>query len=87
MNYLEMAKQVFNKEIKSLYVMRDNLGDAFLNILDLISNCNGKIIFTGIGKPGHICRKLAATFSSLGTPSFSTSFRGSTWRFGNDIIK
>ena len=70
MNYLEMAKQVFNKEIKSLYVMRDNLGDAFLNILDLISNCNGKIIFTGIGKPGHICRKLAATFSSLGTPSF-----------------
>lgn len=70
MNSLELAKHVFNKEIDALYLMRDNLNDTFIHILDLLTKCTGKVIFIGIGKSGHICRKLASTFSSLGTPSF-----------------
>ena len=46
------------------------LDDTYLKILDLIVNCKGKVIITGMGKPGHIAAKLAATFSSLDTPSF-----------------
>lgn len=64
------AKKVFDKEITALEKTRDALDDTFLQILDLIINCKGKVIITGMGKPGHIAAKLAATFSSLGTPSF-----------------
>lgn len=64
------AKKVFNIEIEALTKTRDALDDVFNEILDEIVNCQGKVIVTGIGKPGHIATKLAATFSSLGTPSF-----------------
>ena len=70
MNRLEEAKKVFDIEIEALQKTRDSLNEVFLNILDDISNCEGKVIITGIGKPGHIAEKMAATFSSLGTPSF-----------------
>ena len=64
------AKEVFNKEIQALKITRDCLGEEFLNILDMITHCSGKVVVTGVGKPGHIARKIAATFSSLGTPAF-----------------
>ena len=64
------AKKVFDTEITALEKTRDALDDTFLQILDLVVNCEGKVIITGMGKPGHIAAKLAATFSSLGTPSF-----------------
>lgn len=64
------GKRVFDIEINALKQTRDILDDTFIAILDLITNCAGKVIITGIGKPGHIATKLAATFSSLGTPSF-----------------
>lgn len=64
------AKKVFDTEMTALEKTRDALDDTFLQILDLIVNCEGKVIVTGMGKPGHIAAKLAATFSSLGTPSF-----------------
>lgn len=64
------AKKVFDTEIMALEKTRDALDDTFLQILDLVVNCKGKVIITGMGKPGHIAAKLAATFSSLGTPSF-----------------
>ena len=64
------GKKVFDTEIAALEKTRDALDDTFLKILDLVVNCEGKVIITGMGKPGHIAAKLAATFSSLGTPSF-----------------
>lgn len=64
------AKKVFDTEIAALEKTRDALDETFLQILDLVVNCEGKVIITGMGKPGHIAEKLAATFSSLGTPSF-----------------
>lgn len=70
MDRLEEAKKVFNTEIEAIEKTRDALDDTFLKILDLVTNCKGKVVITGMGKPGHIAAKLAATFSSLGTPSF-----------------
>jgi arabinose-5-phosphate isomerase len=70
MDKLEEAKRVFNIEIEALEKTRDALDDTFVQILDLITSCNGKVIITGMGKPGHIATKIAATFASLGTPSF-----------------
>lgn len=70
MDRLSEAKKVFDTEIKALEKTRDSLDETYLKILDLIVNCKGKVIITGMGKPGHIAAKLAATFSSLGTPSF-----------------
>lgn len=64
------AKKIFDTEITALEKTRDALNDTFLQILDLVVNCKGKVIITSMGKPGHIAAKLAATFSSLGTPSF-----------------
>jgi arabinose-5-phosphate isomerase len=68
-NYLNYAKKVIDMECKSLKKMRDNLNDEFLNALDIIYRSKGKVIVTGMGKSGIICRKIAATFASLGTPS------------------
>lgn len=70
MSLLDEAKRVFDVEIEALKSVRDNLDNDFLNILNAITNCKGKVIITGMGKPGHIARKIAATMSSLGTPSF-----------------
>lgn len=70
MDKLIEARRVFDVEIGALEKTRDALNEVFVEILDLIVNCKGKVIITGMGKPGHIAAKLAATFSSLGTPSF-----------------
>lgn len=70
MNILAEGKRVFEIEIEALQKTRDALDNTFVQILDLIVNCKGKVIITGIGKSGHIAAKLAATFSSLGSPSF-----------------
>ena len=70
MDKLLEGKRVFDIEIEALKRTRDALDDTFVQILDLIIGCTGKVIITGMGKPGHIATKLAATFASLGTPSF-----------------
>lgn len=70
MDKLAEGKRIFDIEIEALQKTRDGLDEVFVQILDLITGCSGKVIITGIGKPGHIAAKLAATFASLGTPSF-----------------
>ncbi len=70
MDRLAEGRRVFDVEIEALQKTRDCLDDIYLKILDLIINCSGKVILTGMGKPGHIAAKLAATFASLGTPAF-----------------
>lgn len=64
------AKGIFDKEIEALVKTRDDIGEDFENIIHLILNCRGKVILTGMGKPGHIGVKIAATLASLGTPAF-----------------
>ncbi len=67
---IQEAKRVFNIEINALESTRDVLGKDFVEILNLITGCRGKVIVTGVGKPGHIATKIVATLSSLGTPAF-----------------
>lgn len=64
------AKNVFDIEIKALEKVKNEIDDRFVKIVNAILDCKGKLIFVGIGKPGHIATKLSATFASLGTPSF-----------------
>lgn len=67
---LSIAKQVFKDEIDGLNSIISNLDNNFICALNATIECTGKIVLTGIGKSGHIARKIAATLSSTGTPSF-----------------
>lgn len=67
---LSESKYVFEAEVNAINLVKDALDERFVKIVELISNCTGKVIVTGMGKPGHVSRKIAATMSSLGTPSF-----------------
>lgn len=69
-NIIEEAKKIFDIEMDALVKTRDSLGEDFENLVNLILNCKGKVVLTGMGKPGHIATKMAATLASLGTPSF-----------------
>lgn len=69
-NIVSEAKSIFDKEIEALNKVRDSLGEDFEALVKLIVECQGKVVLTGMGKPGHIGTKIAATLASLGTPSF-----------------
>ncbi len=64
------ARSVFDKEIEALEKTKAALGPDFENIVQLVLDCRGKVVLTGMGKPGHIATKIAATLASLGTPAF-----------------
>jgi arabinose-5-phosphate isomerase len=57
-------------EASGILSLKDRLGEAFIQAVDLLYSCEGKVVVTGLGKSGLICRKVAATLSSTGTPSF-----------------
>jgi arabinose-5-phosphate isomerase len=67
---LQRAKEVLNIEAKGIVSLVDRLDDSFIRAVEMLYECRGKVVVTGLGKSGLICRKIAATFSSLGTPSF-----------------
>ena len=67
---LELAKQVLRIESEAILELIKSVDDAFLRALSLILNCKGHIIVSGIGKSGHIARKIASTLASTGTPAF-----------------
>ena len=69
---LERAREVFDVETAGIVAVRDNLGADFVALVDKCARtvaAGGKLILTGIGKSGYIGRKIAATLSSVGTPS------------------
>lgn len=70
MDVIKEARWVFDREITALEATRDSLGPEFETIADLVLHCRGKVIVTGMGKPGHVSTKIAATLASLGTPAF-----------------
>ena len=67
---LQRAKEVLNIEAMGIVSLIDRLDDGFIQAVELLYNCRGKVVVTGLGKSGLICRKIAASFSSMGTPSF-----------------
>ena len=69
-NYIGEAKRAANIQINELKKIKKIFNKSFIKAVDLILNCKGKIIFAGIGKSGLIARKISATFSSVGIPSF-----------------
>ena len=69
-NYIKFAKQSVSTQINELKKIKKIFNQSFVKAVDLILSCKGKVIFAGIGKSGLIARKISATFSSVGIPSF-----------------
>jgi len=69
-NYIIHAKKSADLQISELKKVKKVFNKSFVKAVDLILNCKGKVIFAGIGKSGLIARKVSATFSSVGIPSF-----------------
>ena len=67
---VEIGKQCLRDEAEAILAMLDHVDEHFEKAVDLISNCKGKVIVTGVGKSGHIGSKIAATLASTGTPAF-----------------
>ena len=71
---LKLARDTLTIEAAALQTMRDRLeganADALVLAIDLLHSCKGRIVVSGIGKSGHIARKIAATFASTGSPAF-----------------
>ena len=67
--FIDSARDVIRAEAEALSTLADGLDENFRNAIDLLLNAKGRVIVTGIGKSGHIARKVAATFASTGTPA------------------
>ncbi len=66
---LAVAEGVLRLEAQALGALADSLNGDFLKALDVLFKCKGRVIITGMGKSGHVARKIAATFASTGTPA------------------
>src|SRR6476660_5421642 len=64
---LEFGRHILHDEARALDALADSLDGPFEQAVGLILDCNGKLIVSGLGKSGHIARKIAATFASTGT--------------------
>ncbi len=67
---LALARQVLTVEADAVRHLADRLDQQFHQALTIILNCKGRVVVTGMGKSGHIARKIAATLASTGTPAF-----------------
>jgi arabinose-5-phosphate isomerase len=67
---LETGRRVFAVEVGALQALQHRLDHAFADACRLLLECRGRVVCTGMGKSGHIARKIAATFASTGTPAF-----------------
>ncbi len=66
----ELAKEVLDIEANSILRLKNNIGEEFDKAIDILYNCKGRVIVTGMGKSGIIGKKIAATMSSTGTPAY-----------------
>src|SRR6478672_4149367 len=64
---LQFGRVILHDEARALDALADSLGEAFEQAIGLILDCKGKLIVSGLGKSGHVGRKIAATFASTGT--------------------
>ncbi len=79
---IDIARQVIDDEVGALIGLKNYIDENFEEIVNVICQCTGRLIFTGIGKSGHISKKISATLSSTGTSSF---FMHSTEAFHGDL--
>ena len=66
---LDTARRVLALEAEALNALADSLGEAFTDAVDILAAISGRVVVTGMGKSGHIGRKIAATMASVGTPA------------------
>lgn len=69
-NYLQWGKQVIQTETEALTSLERSLNGEFETACELLLNCKGRVVVSGMGKSGHIGNKIAATLASTGTPAF-----------------
>ncbi|MBT5331680.1 MAG: KpsF/GutQ family sugar-phosphate isomerase [Porticoccaceae bacterium] len=69
-DYLASALRTIRIEAEAINLLESRLDQSFTSACDLMLNCKGRIIVSGMGKSGHIARKIAATLASTGTPAF-----------------
>ncbi|HIE4434417.1 TPA: arabinose 5-phosphate isomerase KdsD [Burkholderia multivorans] len=67
---LALARDVLDIEADAVRALRDQLDGSFAHAVALLLRCRGRVVVSGIGKSGHIARKIAATLASTGTPAF-----------------
>ena len=67
---LERAKSTIMQEGQNIMNLADSLGDEFVKVVNIILECDGKVVLTGMGKSGLVAKKISATLASTGTPSF-----------------
>lgn len=70
MDYQAAIKATMRTEMNAIQALLENVQSEYSEVAHKIYECQGKIVFMGIGKSGHIAKKLAASFASLGIPSF-----------------
>lgn len=70
MSDLSLARKVLETEAAAVLALVDRLDERFARAVSLVRHCKGRVIVSGMGKSGIICRKIAATLSSTGTPAF-----------------
>ncbi|MAR89873.1 MAG: KpsF/GutQ family sugar-phosphate isomerase [Pseudomonadota bacterium] len=69
-DFIASARRVIDIEANATLALKDRINEQFLRACDLILQCRGRVIVTGMGKSGHIGNKIAATLASTGTPAF-----------------
>ncbi|HEX7466225.1 MAG TPA: KpsF/GutQ family sugar-phosphate isomerase, partial [Usitatibacter sp.] len=69
-HFLELARGVLDIEADAVRALKGRLGEAFLRAHRMILETKGRVVVTGMGKSGHVARKIASTLASTGTPAF-----------------
>ena len=67
---MEEARKVILSEAESLVTLAEKLDESFVRAVEILRRTKGRVVLTGVGKSGLICKKIAATFASTGTPAF-----------------
>ena len=68
--FIKIAEKVIDTEIRALTLLKNQMSHEFNRAVNLLFQTKGKICVSGIGKSGHIAKKISSTFSSIGSPSF-----------------
>ena len=70
MGVIDEAKRILKVEAQSILDLSDRIGESFIQAVDLLYRCRGRVVVMGMGKSGLVGRKIASTFASTGTPAF-----------------
>ena len=68
---LDYAREILGTEARSIDLVAERIDDSFREALDLIFECKGRVVVTGVGKSGLVGQKISATLASTGTPSLA----------------